>query len=52
MAYRGRSWFTKVIVLLVVALAAFGAYTLYQDNQSQADEVVRKVKSVGKVLVK
>ena len=47
---RKKSWMMKIIVVGVFALAAFGAYTLYNDNQTQANKIVQKVKNVGWVL--
>lgn len=47
---RKRSWTTRIIVLGIVVLAGFGAYTLYTDNQDQADKVVQKVKKASKAL--
>lgn len=44
----------KIVVLSVLAFAAFGMYTLYKQNQSRVDSSVQKVgekaKRVGEVL--
>jgi hypothetical protein len=47
---RRRSWFTKLVVFGVLALAAFGAYTLYDNNRDQANQVVQKIKRASKTL--
>jgi len=44
----------RILILGILALAAFGAYTLYQDNKSVVDDgyskAQKKVEEVRKVL--
>ena len=51
---RRSSWSKRIVVFSVLALAAFGGWTLYQQNQDQLDSGVEKVtekaKQVSEVL--
>jgi len=53
---RRKSWVRRIVVLSVIALACFGGYTLYQNNQKDVDgnydKVSEKVKAVKKALEK
>jgi len=52
--YRRSSWFKRIMVLSVLALAVFGGWTLYKQNQKQVDSTAQKVgakaKRVGEAL--
>lgn len=54
MAKRRKSWSKRIVILGVLALAAFGGWTLYKQNQQQVDsgveKVTQKAKRVGEVL--
>lgn len=43
MARRKKGFFGKLVVLAVLAMAAFGGYMLYLDNQVDIDSAVAKV---------
>lgn len=56
MARRRKSWTRRIVVLGILALAAFGGYVLYQDNKDAMSDnytkVEKKAKAVKKALEK
>jgi len=47
-----KSNFRRVVLVVVLALAAFGGWTLYQNNQEDFDSVFNRATAAGKELTK
>jgi predicted negative regulator of RcsB-dependent stress response len=45
MAFRRKSWTRRIVVVSILALAAFGGYVLYKEHNESAAEQYTKVET-------